>query len=71
VFVDTSGVVDVVMDVDHVEPGAVYGMNGNVQHGNGLEIFEEEGLLLFGVGGRFVADLGGGVLRNASGGDPE
>jgi hypothetical protein len=71
VLVDAGGVVDVVVDVDDVELRLIDGMRGGMQHGDRLEVFEKERLFLLGVGGGFVADLGGwrrrcrdGILRD-------
>ena len=57
VFVNAGGVVDVVVHVDHVElcPGDLVG--GDVKHGDRMKIPQQQSFLLFGVGGRLVADL--------------
>ncbi len=60
VVVDAGGVVDVVVDVDDVELGPIDWMDGDVQHGDRLEVAEEQSLLLIGVGGGFEAGLGRG-----------
>ena len=58
VLVDPRGVVHVAVHVDHVILGLVDGMHRDVQHRSWLEIFEEKGLRLIGIGSRLVADLG-------------
>ena len=58
VLVDAGGVVDVIVHIDDVELRLVDRVRGDVKHGDGMKIPQQERLLLLGIGGRLVADLG-------------
>ena len=58
VLVNAGSVVDVVVDVNNVELCFVNFVDGRVEHGHGMEIFEQQRLVGVGVGGGLIADLG-------------
>ncbi len=55
--VDAGGIVDVIVHVDDWEAGARGFVLGDVQHGVRVEVFEEQGHALGGVGVLFIDDV--------------
>src|SRR5690348_9159949 len=56
-LVDSLGVVDVIVYVDHGKTGALDVGDMGVQHGSRVKVAEKKRFALLGVGGTLVADL--------------